>query len=325
MKSLSEELVDRAVSAMLGAIELYNKPIFSYRMEAFTILAINSWELLLKAKWLNQNGDKMDSLYVFEQHKGENEEQGTQSHIKKTRAGAPFTHSIDWLAKKLNEQKKLDTAILQNLLGLIEIRDASIHFYSDSQDFKISLYKYGAACVMNFITALREWFKQELSELGLYLLPLAFVELPTRIEGVTFNAEEISLLRFLDDIDKTQEEPDTPYSVTVNVDIKFTKSTAKDALAVRATNDPEALEVCLSEEQIREKYPWDYGTLIPRCKERYSDFKQAKKFYDIKKSLMANGKYAHIRYLDLNNKKGQKKPFFNPSILQELDKHYTKK
>jgi hypothetical protein len=32
-----------------------------------------------------------------------------------------------------------------------------------------------------------------------------------------------------------------------------------------------------------------------------------------------------MRLLDPNKPKGQKKPFFNPNILQELDKHYTKK
>ena len=53
MKSLSKELLDRTVLAMVAAIEIYNKPGFPYRNESFTILAINGWELLLKAKWLD--------------------------------------------------------------------------------------------------------------------------------------------------------------------------------------------------------------------------------------------------------------------------------
>lgn len=36
-------------AAMLAAIEIYNKPQFSYRDECFTILLVNAWELLLKA------------------------------------------------------------------------------------------------------------------------------------------------------------------------------------------------------------------------------------------------------------------------------------
>ncbi|BAW80716.1 hypothetical protein TAO_1346 [Candidatus Nitrosoglobus terrae] len=37
---------------MLSAIEIYNKPDFKYREEIFSIIAINAWELLLKAKWV---------------------------------------------------------------------------------------------------------------------------------------------------------------------------------------------------------------------------------------------------------------------------------
>jgi len=42
-------LVRNAVAAITAAIELYNKPRISYREEAVAILAINAWELLLKA------------------------------------------------------------------------------------------------------------------------------------------------------------------------------------------------------------------------------------------------------------------------------------
>ena len=37
---------------MIAAIEVYNKPDFKYRDESFAILAINAWELLIKARWL---------------------------------------------------------------------------------------------------------------------------------------------------------------------------------------------------------------------------------------------------------------------------------
>lgn len=59
---------------MISAIEIYNKPDFKYREETFAILAINSWELLLKAKWLKDNDNKIRSLYVFEKTKKKNGE-----------------------------------------------------------------------------------------------------------------------------------------------------------------------------------------------------------------------------------------------------------
>jgi hypothetical protein len=50
MRARSKELLDRAVPAMVAAIDVYNKPDFSYRAKSSTILALNAWELLLEAK-----------------------------------------------------------------------------------------------------------------------------------------------------------------------------------------------------------------------------------------------------------------------------------
>jgi Domain of unknown function (DUF3644) len=57
-------LVDNSLSAVLAAIEIYNKPNFSYREEAFTILIINAWELILKAKILKDANDDAISKVV---------------------------------------------------------------------------------------------------------------------------------------------------------------------------------------------------------------------------------------------------------------------
>ena len=41
--SRSERLLDKAEAAMVAAVEIYNKPLFPYRAEAFSILALNAW------------------------------------------------------------------------------------------------------------------------------------------------------------------------------------------------------------------------------------------------------------------------------------------
>jgi hypothetical protein len=51
------------VQAAVAAIEIYNKPTFSYREEAFALLMTNAWELLFKAKWLLDRGEAIESLY----------------------------------------------------------------------------------------------------------------------------------------------------------------------------------------------------------------------------------------------------------------------
>ena len=67
---------------MISAIEIYNKPDFKYREETFAILAINSWELLLKAKWLKENNNKIRSLYVEEKVKKKNGENSKKTSNK---------------------------------------------------------------------------------------------------------------------------------------------------------------------------------------------------------------------------------------------------
>ena len=47
---LSQEFAQKSISAAISAIEIYNKPDFSFREEAFSLLMVNAWELLLKAK-----------------------------------------------------------------------------------------------------------------------------------------------------------------------------------------------------------------------------------------------------------------------------------
>jgi hypothetical protein len=64
VKARTKQLLDQAMAAMLTPIEIYNKPQFSYRAQSFVILALNAWELLLKAKWLSDNRNRLPSLYV---------------------------------------------------------------------------------------------------------------------------------------------------------------------------------------------------------------------------------------------------------------------
>src|SRR5690606_4060276 len=107
--------LDRAVAATVSAIEIYNKPDFLYREEAFAVLAINGWELLVKAKWLSDNGNKIRSLYVMEPRIKNDGTKSKKTQIKITRSGNPFTCSLDFLAKRLVEAKSLDPIAWANI------------------------------------------------------------------------------------------------------------------------------------------------------------------------------------------------------------------
>jgi hypothetical protein len=232
---------------------------------------------------------------------------------------------MDYLARKLVGEGTLDTRAWGNIKLLLELWDSCVHFYHQSPAFRVRLQEIGAACAKNFTTAVRQWFERELSEFELHLMPLAFVDLPANMDGLLLNAEEKNFLNFLDGLESPEDDPASPYSVTVNIDVRFTRSKAKDALAVRPTNDPDAPHVHLTEEQVRERYPWDYQQLTDKCTERYEDFKINSDYHTIRKALLGDSRFANVRYLDPGNPKSSKKPFFNPNILNEMDKHYTKK
>jgi hypothetical protein len=324
MKARSKELLDRAIAATVASIEIYNKPDFLYREEAFAVLAINGWELLLKAKWLADNGNKVRSLYVMEPQQKADGGKSKKLKIKPTRSGNPYTHSLDFVAKKLVASGALDVVAFSNIQALQEIRDSSIHFFNRSGAFPMRLQEIGTASLKNFVTATRNWFQRDLSEFNFYLMPLSFVALPSQAEAVVLNHEEKRFLSFIDSLE-SNGAPESPYAVTVNIDIKFTRSKAKDALGVQVTNSPTAPEVRLTEEQIRDRYPWDTKQLTAECKKRYQEFKVDAAYHEVRKGLLADKRFGEIRFLDPGNPRSAKKPFFSPNILKELDKHFVRK
>lgn len=155
---------------MISAIEVYNKPDFKYREETFSILCINAWELLLKAKWLKDNDNKIRSLYVTEKRLRSNGKPYKHAKVKVTGSGNPFTHSLDYLAKKLADGKVLPDAAHKNIVALCEIRDSSVHFYNKSTLFAVRLQEVGSASVRNYARAAQTWFGVDFTQYNFYLL-----------------------------------------------------------------------------------------------------------------------------------------------------------
>lgn len=324
MKSKSSELLDKSISAMIAAIEIYNKPDFMYRGETFSILAINSWELLLKAKYLKDNHNKMRSLYVMEPIINKDGSKSKKKKIKTTRSGNPFTHSIEFIAKKLIEKGEMDQVVFNNIMALIELRDSAIHFYNYSLKFNVRIQEIGTASLKNYVSLYKKWFDKDLSEFNFYLMPLSFVQAHKETDILLLNAEEKNFFKYVDDLEDSASS-DGEYSIALNIDVKFSKSTSKDAIKVALSKDSDAIKVTLTEEQLKLKYPMDYAELTAKCKERYSDFVLNGDYHTNRRIYENDDKCAYTRYLDPVKKKSGKKVFYNDVMLLRLDKHYTKK
>ena len=90
-----ESLIDKSIGSMLSAIEIYNKPDFKYREETFAILAINSWELLLKARLLKLNNYRVNSIYCYKPYINKNGEKSKKKKIlDRNRTNNPKSLSI---------------------------------------------------------------------------------------------------------------------------------------------------------------------------------------------------------------------------------------
>jgi hypothetical protein len=322
MKARSRELVDKGVAAMISAIEVYNKPDFKYREETFSILAINAWELLLKAKWLQDNNNRLRSLYVMEKRLKSDGKPYKHLKMKLTESGNPFTHSLEFVAKKHLDKGTLPDAAYRNLRTLAEIRDSSVHFYNRSNLFAIRLQEVGSAAVKNFVRASQSWFRVDLAKYNFYLMPLAFVS-HKKMHGIALTREEKNVAEFIAAQELAAASTED-YAVAVNIEVVFSRSKTSDALKVQISNDPNAPRLQLSEEQLKDKYPLNYTSLTQECQTRYSDFLANQKYHDLRTPLKADKKYCLIRRLDPDNPRSAKQEWFSRAVFTELDKHYAK-
>lgn len=147
-------LLANSKSALLAAIEIYNKPRITYRDECFVILLLNAWELFLKAII----SKKRESIFYPK------------------RRNEPYrTLSLDdalTKAEKLFPPKIPPLAVRRNLDLLSTYRDNAVHFYNEPM-FGIVVYAIAQTSIVNFKDLLSELFSQDLSEeINWSLLPL---------------------------------------------------------------------------------------------------------------------------------------------------------
>lgn len=328
MLARSRQLLGKAKSAIVSAIELYNKPDFAYREETFCILALNAWELLLKARILSGAGNDPRAIYVREPRRTKSGEQSKKQYFRRNRAGNPHTMGLSQLVAVLDKDSstRLSPAIKSNLDALTEIRDNAVHYMNPGPRLSKRVLEIGTASVRNFVDLARKWFSEDLSEYSLYLMPIGFLPLTGAVQAVSPSADEAKLLKYLETlIREVASDQSMGYSVALEVDISMKRSTSDASLQVAVTDDPTAPKIQLTEEDIRKKYPWDYSELGRRLRNRFIDFKMNDKYHSIRKPLRSDLRYVRTRLLDPGNPKSAKKDFYNPNIMGVFDRHYTRK
>ena len=322
--SRAQRLLRNSEAALLSAIEIYNKPTFAYREETFSILALNAWELLLKAKLLEQSGNNPKCLRVYYFKKNASGVFSKKPSIKTNRTGNELTVSISETANRLDRLGiKLAASIRLNIDGLIQVRDNAIHYINASPKLAKAVLEIGTAAVQNFVALSKEWFNLDLSYYSLYLMPIGFVP-GTKASAVFVSPDEAKVIDYLSRLVAAGDPGASSFNVALDVAISMNRSTSAAATPIVFSDKPGAIPVVMSEEEFHKIFKWDYDELTTRLKTRYSDFRLNNDYHSHRKAIIAGSPHLMSRrYLDPIKKGGGHKDWYNPEILAEFDKVYT--
>lgn len=134
-KELINNMLDKSEEAFLMAIEIYNKPTISYRLEGFSFFICNAWELLLKAKMLKEN----EKIYYQDKPTRTISLTNCITHI--------FTNDKDPIRK--------------NLEIITSLRNTSTHFII--KELENIYLPFMQACVINYSQKLFEFFERDIT------------------------------------------------------------------------------------------------------------------------------------------------------------------
>ncbi|MCA9439943.1 MAG: DUF3644 domain-containing protein [Candidatus Omnitrophica bacterium] len=326
-KLISLRFVEKAEAAMVASVEIFNKPSFGYKEETFALLMINAWELLLKGKLLADNDNNVKAIRVYERRQTRSGQMSRKLYVKRNRSGNPVTLSLHNCIVQLDDDpsSRLPNSVKQNLEAMIEIRDNAAHFIHVSPVLVKQVLEIASASIQNFVLLCKRWFDLDLSKSLSLILPLSFIGGTADAAVVSVSPDERNLIKYLQEMGRSHEPTSDPFYVALRIDVNMQRSKLDSASIVEVSKDPGAVKVTLSEEDIRQRYPWDYGELAKRLNERYSDFKQNNEFHEIKRPLLSDPKLTRTRLLDPGNPKSPKKVFYSPNILGYFDEHYTLK
>ena len=225
LRKLSRQLLNKSENAFLLALEIYNKPTVEYRLESFCILFINAWELLLKAKIIE---DTKNSKSIF--IKG--------SRLRET---IGFSEALGRVFTDIN------SPVRKNLEDINELRNTSTHLIiPEYEAIYAGLFQQG---VLNYVSYLKNWFDRDI-QITPRLLTIAFEYQPTDVKKITIKDKYNKMLAtvFLErqeSILNTIKQFPKGYSIPIDSKLALVKNpkNADITLSLGKKADKEALLV----------------------------------------------------------------------------------
>ena len=132
-RKLSKHLLKKSEEAFLLALEIFNKPTISYRLEAFSFFYTNAWELLLKAYLIEEN-NSIKVIYT---------------------EGGNKTISLNQCLSRVF-RKADENPIKKNVEDIAKLRDNAAHLViPELETVYVGLLQKG---VTNYLDFRRKWF-----------------------------------------------------------------------------------------------------------------------------------------------------------------------
>ncbi len=266
MKSRSRHLLDHSVACALASIEVYNKPLFKEREQAFAVLLTIAWEALLKAKILKDNQNRLTAIYV---RKGK--------RYKRSRTGRHLTVELMGAARSCG----LNPVALENLERLVDVRDAAIHLTADSPSLPYLVYSLGLASLRNYTRLLQSWFGLTLDEFDLFILPLGFKYPFRAVTPAALRKEPRDVAAILKQVGKAQQDGrDESEGFYLAFEISTRLVSAKKITGppdLTAAVDPAAKAAVIVEKRVRpvDAYPRSFTELWSMVKAAVPDVQQS--------------------------------------------------
>ncbi|MEY4518054.1 MAG: hypothetical protein RLZZ499_653, partial [Cyanobacteriota bacterium] len=209
---------------------------------------------------------------------------------------------------------------------LIEIRDESVHFVHNDLVLAEKIQSIGTASIKNFMVLAMKWFEYDFRKYNFYLMPISFYH-QSDMESFSIDKKSSSnLIQYLKNFENDYEDDEDPnFSISLKLETRFVKTSSDEAVQVIISDNLNAPEIQISEEDALKNYPHTYKKLCNLFKKRYKNFKQNPDFFKLMKTLKSQGEdFCKERKLDPKNPKSIYKIFYHNRIVEEFDKHYEK-
>ncbi len=141
---LKGRLVEKSIEGYILALETINRLSIKYRVETFCSLICNAWELLLKAKILDDAGNDRNAIYRGKKKRGERRE------------SLSLRECLERILPNKSDPER------RNIECIAELRDEAVHLViSGVPTDVLCLFQAG---VINYHRRLNEWFGVSLSD-----------------------------------------------------------------------------------------------------------------------------------------------------------------